>query len=159
MPLTGNFIETPFSQVVTALRRQSATGTLICAAERYEKSVYLKSGQIIFAASKDERDRLGETMVRAGMITQSQLRKTLELHRTSPVNKKIGSVMVEQGFVTPKELFNGLKFQVREILRGLLLLTEGAYRFEESIPRDIIPLQINMDDLMREAAQQAQRDT
>jgi hypothetical protein len=158
MSLTGNFKETPFSVVVAALSQQGATGTLICVAGRFEKSVYLKSGQIVFAASKDESDRLGETMVRVGMITRSQLSKTLELHQKSMGLKKIGAVMVEHGFVTPKELFNGLKHQVRGILRGLLLLTEGTYSFKETIPRDIIPLQISMDELMREAAQPVKRD-
>jgi hypothetical protein len=140
------------------LSQHGATGTLICVAGRFEKSVYLKSGQIVFAASKDESDRLGETMVRVGMITRSQLSKTLELHQKSMGLKKIGAVMVEHGFVTPKELFNGLKHQVRGILRGLLLLTEGTYSFKETIPRDIIPLQISMDELMREAAQPVKRD-
>jgi hypothetical protein len=158
MSLNGNFIDTPFSAVVVALRKQNATGTLICVAGRFEKSVYLKSGRIIFAASKDENDRLGEAMVKAGMITRNQLNATLELHQKSRGLKKIGAVMVEHGFVTPKELFNGLKYQVRGILRGLLLLTKGAYRFEETVPGDIIPLQIDIDELMREAGQPVKRD-
>jgi len=154
MARTGNFLETPFSDVVVSLQQQAATGTLTCAAGGYEKSVCLKSGQIIFATSQDVRDRLGEIMVATGKITRSQLEKALDLHKKSAGLKKIGAVMVENGFVTPKDLFNGLKHQVRSIIYSLILLTEGAYRFTEVLPPDVIPLQINMEELLREVIQQ-----
>jgi hypothetical protein len=154
---TGNFLETPFTDVISSLQRQGATGTLTCTAGGYEKTVCLKSGQVIFAASQDMRDRLGEIMVATGQITRSQLERALELHRKSAGIKKIGAVMVENGFVTPKDLFNGLKHQVRSIIHGLILLTEGTFRFTEALPPDVIPLQINMEELLREVIQQVKK--
>lgn len=148
--LSGNFIQTPFLDVLTILRLQKATGTLTCIIKNCEKQVYVKNGQIIFATSQDERDRFGETLVNIGMITRSQLNIVLEHHRKSSGIKKIGAIFVEHGFLTPKELFFGLKAQVRGILHSLLLVAEGDYKFEETIPPDVIPLQINIDELMRE---------
>jgi Domain of unknown function (DUF4388) len=66
--------------------------------------------------------------------------------------------MVENGFVTPKDLFNGLKHQVKSILLSLILLTEGTFRFAEALPPDVIPLQINMEELLREVIQQMKKD-
>jgi hypothetical protein len=154
LSLSGNLTETPFSDVIAKLCQQEATGTLTCRAKSTEKSVYLKNGQIIFSTSKDENDRLGEIMVKNGKITRSQLERSLDLHRKSAGLKKIGAIFVENGFISPKELFNGLKLQVRGIIHSLFLLTEGTYQFEERLPADTIPLQINMEDLLREVIQQ-----
>jgi hypothetical protein len=151
---SGNLNETPFSDVIAKLCQQEATGTLTCRAKGTEKSVYLKNGQIIFSTSKDENDRLGEIMVKNGRITRSQLERSLDLHRKSAGLKKIGAIFVENGFISPKELFNGLKLQVKGIIYSLFLLTEGTYQFEERLPADTIPLQINMEDLLRDVIQQ-----
>jgi len=154
LSLSGNLIETPFSDVIAVLRQQKATGTLTCGTGTDEKSLYVKNGHIIFATSKDERDRLGEIMVKNGNITRIQLERALKLHQNSAGLKKIGALFVEQGYVSPKDLFNGLKMQVRGIIHSLFLLTEGPYNFEERLPADVIPLQINMEELLREVIQQ-----
>jgi len=79
LSLTGNLIETPFSDILAVLRQQKATGTLTCGTGNAAMSVYVKNGQIIFATSMDERDRLGEVMVADGKITRSQLERALSL--------------------------------------------------------------------------------
>jgi hypothetical protein len=152
--LNGNLIETPFSDVIAVLRQQKATGSLTCGTGTAARSVYVKNGHIIFATSKDERDRLGEVMVADGKISRSQLERALTLHQKSAGLKKIGAIFVENGFVTPKDLFNGLKLQVRCIIRHLFLLTEGPYQFEEVMPAEVIPLQINMEELLKEVIEQ-----
>jgi hypothetical protein len=152
--LSGNLIEKPFSDIISVLQLQKATGTLTCGAGSDARSVYVKNGHIIFATSKDERDRLGEVMVAAGKISRSQLERALSLHQKSAGLKKIGAIFVESGFVTPKDLFNGLKLQVRAIIRHLVLMTEGPYQFDERMPAEVIPLQINMEELLREIVEQ-----
>lgn len=154
LSLSGNLIETPFSDVIAVLRQQKATGTLTCGTGEDEKSLYVKNGHIIFATSKDERDRLGEIMVKNGTITKGQLERALKLHQNSAGLKKIGALFVENGFASPKDLFNGLKMQVRGIIHSLFLLSEGPYNFEERMPADVIPLQINMEEVLREVIQQ-----
>jgi len=154
LTLSGNLIETPFSDVIAVLRQQKATGTLICGTGTDEKSLCVKNGNIIFATSKDANDRLGEVMVKYGTITRNQLERALKLHQNSAGLKKIGAIFVENGFVSPKDLFNGLKMQVKVIIHSLFLLTEGTYKFEERLPPDVIPLQINMEELLKEVIEQ-----
>lgn len=154
LSLSGNLTDTPFSDIIADLCQQKATGMLTCTSMGTEKSIYLKNGQIIFSTSKDENDRLGEIMVRNGKITRGQLERALDLHKKNAGLKKIGAIFVEHGFVSPKDLFNGLKLQVRGIIHSLFLMSEGTYQFEERLPSDIIPLQINMEELLREVIQQ-----
>jgi len=157
LTLSGNFKETSFSDVIAVLRQQQATGTLVCSAQSAEKNIVVKNGQIIFAFSNDEYDRLGEIMVQTGKITRQQLDMALDMHQKSAGLKKIGAIFVESGFVAPKDLFNGLKLQVRKIIQSLFLLNEGTYHFNEILPPDVIPLQINMEDLLREVLGQMKK--
>jgi hypothetical protein len=159
LSLSGNLNEIPFSDVLAVLHQQKATGTLTCGTGNAERSIYVNNGQIIFATSKDKRDLLGEVMVAAGKITRSQLERALSLHQKSAGLKKIGAIFVENGFVTPKDLFNGLKLQVRGIIHHLFLMTEGPYQFEERMPAKVIPLQINMEELLREVIDQMKLGT
>ncbi len=157
LTFAGNFKETSFSDIIATLRQQQATGTLVCITPSAEKNIVVRNGQIIFASSRDEQDRLGEIMVQAGKITRAQLNKALDIHQKSAGLKKIGAIFVEKGFVAPKDLFNGLKMQVRKIIQSLFLMNEGSYRFDETLSPDVIPLQIDMEDLLREIVQQMRK--
>jgi hypothetical protein len=150
LTLSGSFRDTTPTNVLSILQAQKATGTLTCTARGVEKSLYVQGGQIVFATSKDEQDRLGEIMVQQGKINRSQLERSLQIHRNSDGVKKIGAIFVENGYVTPKDLFNGLKQQVRNIIHSLFLLRDGQYRFQEHLPSDIIPLPINMEEVLRD---------
>ncbi len=158
LTLSGTLSETPLTDVISILRLRKATGTLTCTSAAVEKCLYVRGGEIIFATSKDERDRLGEIMVKEGKLSRAQLERALQIHQKSAGVKKIGSIFVESGYVSPKELFNGLKVQVRTIISSLFLLHDGHYRFDELLPPDIIPLPINMEELLRDVIQQLKKD-
>lgn len=157
LTLSGNFKDTSFSDVISVLRQQQASGTLVCTVRSFEKSVVMKRGEIIFASSSDERDRLGEVMIQAGKLTRQQLNRALDIHRKTAGLKKIGAIFVENGYVAPKDLFNCLKLQIRGIIQKLFSLSEGTYRFDETMPREVISLQINMEELLREVIEQMKK--
>ena len=157
LSLSGRFQETTFFDVLEILRLHKATGTIVCVHDRVEKSVCVKNGQVIFASSTDIQDRLGEVLVKAGKISRSQLEKVLQLHQKSAGLIKIGALFVENGYLTPKDLFNGLKLQVNQILHSVLTWNTGEYRFEERLPDNVIPLVINIEDLLRDAKRQSKK--
>jgi len=132
------------------LRSSKATGSLALQKGGVEKRIYVKEGRIIFASSTDPRDRLGDSLVRAGKLSRANLEQALVLYKKSAGLKKMGAILVENGFVPPKELFNGLKIQVKDIIFSLLLWEEGAFVFEERLPVDVIQLQINIQELIAE---------
>jgi len=158
LPLSGNFSETPFSDIITVLRLQKATGALACSVSGVRKTVYVKNGQIVFANSTDEKDRLGEVFVKAGMINRDQLASALELHKKSSGLRKTGAILVEMGFLSPKDLFSGLKQQVRGILHSLFIVEEGEFEFSEELPSEVIPLSIDIGELLREVIQQLKEE-
>ena len=157
-PPSGKIQSTPLPVILESMQKEKATGTLFVRYRNVEKCIHLKDGQIIFAMSTDKLDRLGETLVREGMLSREKMEAALKLHSKGVGFKKLGAVLVENGFLSPKDLFSGLKIQVKNIIYSLFLWEDAEYRFEERLPADIIKLQINLQDLLVEIIKRMKRE-
>jgi hypothetical protein len=156
--LSGKISFIPLADVLEQLRKKEATGTLIVSRDGLKKCIYLKSGQIVFATSTDSRDRLCEILVKTGKLTSENLEYANQLHKKNAGLKKMGAILVENGLISSKDLFFGLKDQVKEIIFSLFLLDEADYQFEESFPSNIIQLQFNFQDLIIEIIQRIKQE-
>lgn len=157
---SGNIRNTPLPDVLEQLRKSKATGTLTVRSsdDVIVKSIYIKDGQIVFASSTDIRDRLGEILVRSGKLTREKLDHALQLYNNNAGLKKLGAILVENELVNPKDLFNGLKTQVKDVIYSLFLWSEGDYRFEERMPSEIIHLQFDFQELIAEIIQRIKKE-
>ncbi len=153
LTISGNIQETPLPDILEGLKAMKATGALVVQTGSTQKTIYVEDGKIVFAASSDGRDRLGEVLVRAGKLSRENLEKALVISKRTAGFKKLGAILVENGYVKPQDLFAGLKFQVKEIISSIFLLQEGTYSFDPKLPPDIIPLHINMQELIQEIIQ------
>jgi hypothetical protein len=117
-----------------AFCQQERTGTLRVACGGNEKTVYFESGQIVFAASSHPDDRLGERLLRQGIITLDQLiDAVMQLH----TGKRLGALLVEAGSLEPEQLVGGVLSQVEAIVLDLFTWDEGDYSFDEGpLPTD-----------------------
>lgn len=157
-PLSGNFKDTPLTEILEELGTRRSTGTLTVHTADAEKFVHMKDGNIIYASSTDAQDRLGEILIREGRLSRENLEAALQLHKRAGGFKKLGALLVEKGFVAPKELFAGLKTQVKEIIYSLFLEENAQYSFEENLPPDVIQLQINIEELILEIIQRIKQE-
>ena len=150
IPLTGNIRDFSLSKILVYLNRNRKTGTLIVKIPAFTKKVYLDKGDAIFASSTYEDDRLGEMLIKAGKITIEQYEESVKLLKTK--NKRQGAILVELGHLTPKDLFWGVKYQVKEIIYSLFPLEDAEYEFVEGeIPaNEVITLKMSMGNLIYE---------
>ncbi len=110
------------------LCRRRATGVLHLQRGDVAKKVFFLEGHIVFAASSDPDDRLGELLLRDGLVDLEQLEDAIaKLY----LGKRLGTLLVEMGHLRPEDLVRGVIAQVREIVLGLFTWEEGAYRFDE----------------------------
>ena len=158
-PLSGKIQATPLPVILESLQKKKATGTLTVSCRGVDRCIHVKDGQIIFATSSDVHDRLGETLVREGMISKEKLETALKLYSKNVGFKKFGAILVENGFISPKDLFSGLKAQVKDIIYNIFLWDDAEYRFEGRLPADIIKLQINLQELLMEIIHRMKRQT
>ncbi len=156
--LSGKISFTPLPDVLEQLRQRKATGILTVSSGNVKKSIYLKNGQIVFATSTSNQDRLGEILVKAGKLKREKLEYALKIYNKNSGIKKLGAILVENGLITSQDLFGGLKAQVKDIIYSLFLLDDGDYQFEDLLPSDIIQLQINFQDLIAEIIQRIKQE-
>ena len=95
--------------------------------------------------------RLGELMIAAECITPEQLNKALEIQKKVP-GKKLGEILLEQGFTTQKRLYSVLERQlgVEFIdLTGMSIPKEMTRLLPRSIARkyNVVPVQATQDAL------------
>lgn len=150
MPLKGHTIDTSLPMILTYLNRNRKTGTLMITTPSFVKRIYLRKGDAIFASSTYQDDRLGEMLIKAGKITLEQYDESVKLLKTT--GKRQGAILVELGYLTPKDLFWGVKFQVKEIIHSLFFLEDAEYEFVEGeIPaHEVITLKMSMGKLIYE---------
>ena len=157
-PLQGKIQATPLPGILESLQKEKATGTLAVSCAGVRRCIHVRDGQIIFATSSDEHDRLGETLVKEGMISKEKLDIALQLYSKNVGFKKLGAILVENGFISPKDLFSGLKAQVKNIIYNIFLWNDAEYHFEGRLPSDVIKLQINLQELLMEIIHRMKRE-
>lgn len=124
------------------------TGTLTLEESGINKTLYLDQGRVVFAASTDPEDRLGQLFLRHGMISLSTLK---EAARASVQSKKrLGAWLVEQKAIRGQDLIWGVAEQVRNIVMGLFDWTRGEYQFRSGkLPtQEVITLKVPTGDLI-----------
>ena len=148
MKTQGSLAEQDFPRLVQALHERQWTGVLTLTHAGAGKSVVVQDGRMVFASSSSRDERLGELMLRRGRIT---LRQLGEAGKAMVPGKRLGTVLVEQGALAPKDLVRSVVEHTQEIIYAAFLLTDGQYRLEEGgDTKEAIKLNISTPDLILE---------
>ncbi len=142
--LRGQLRELPLPDILQHLRLSGATGVLSVVSGGARKALYLKKGRVLFASSNLPNDRLGEILIREGKITVDEYEASI---RAITKGKRQGKVLVEMGALSPKDLWEGVQAQVREIVFSIFLWDEGQFHFEESTLPDNERITVDLDIL------------
>jgi hypothetical protein len=155
-PSRGDLSASGLPQVLRPLVRARKTGVLRCTRERIVKTVYLSDGRLIFATSTDPDDRLGEMLMRKGLITYRALQESVQALQAG---KRQGTLLVENGAIRSRDLVEGVADQVQEIVHGLIQWESGQYEFGEGpLPsKEVIVLRMSTGDLLLEGVRRVQR--
>jgi Domain of unknown function (DUF4388) len=117
------------------------------------KTVYLHAGEVVFATSNQRVDRLGEYLVRTGAISQEQQDEAGRAYRPPA---PFGRFLVKLGFLSPRDLWFGVKGQVEEIVRSLFAFELGSVLFWEGEvrPDNVVRLALPTERLIAEGLEQ-----
>lgn len=153
---TGRLEHTSLPELLRPLVRQNRTGLLRLTRGSTVKTVYLREGRLVFATSTDPDERLGEMLLRKGLISYRTLEDSM---RAIQAGRRQGTILVESGDIRSRDLVEGVTEQVQEIIYGLFDWEEGEWRFEEGdLPsREVIVLRMSTGDLLREGIRRVQR--
>jgi len=146
--LEGSLAERDFPNLVQSLHERRWTGSMTLSNGGIGKSVSVQDGRLVFASSTSRDDRLGELLLRRGRLS---LRQYADAGSAIGPGKRLGTVLVEQGVLTPKELVRAVIEHTQEIIYGAFQWTEGHWRLAPGLDSaEAITLKISTPDLIME---------
>jgi hypothetical protein len=148
MKREGSLAERDLPTLMLSLYEERWSGEVTLTSAGVGKTVTVQDGKMVFASSSSTDDRLGELLLRRGRLSLQQF---VDGSNAMAPGKRLGTVLVEQGALTPKDLVAGVVDQTREIIYSLFLWTEGHYRVQEGPPSaEAIKLNLSTPDLIAE---------
>ena len=127
---------TPIAEPLRRLAAGRRSGDLQVQSGRAVKTIFFDNGRTIFAASNIKKDRLGESLVAQGRITEEEFRQAEALLKGDR-KLRIGDALVGAGLLQKSEIGRMVARQVNRIVLSTFAFTEGVASFEErptSIP-------------------------
>ncbi|HEX9240971.1 MAG TPA: DUF4388 domain-containing protein [Anaeromyxobacter sp.] len=149
--LMGSFGVLPLGDLVDLLSRRKATGTVTCERGTVRKTIQLRDGTAVGAASNDPREFLGQFLVNFGHLTEEQLTQAFRVQEETKV--RLGRVLVQVGLVPRETLRDVLAIKIRETLLDVFLWDSGVFSFDDDEPPrlDDDDPSIPLADIAREA--------
>jgi len=136
--------------------RKTGLLTFVRADER--RSVHVRRGHLVNADSNVREERMGDTMVRKGLLGEGDLKRAVGFMLRD--KKRLGVVLMELGLVDQDRLENAVAAHVHEVLSKVFAWTEGEYEFheqDENLPQEgEVTLRLSTGDLILEAARGVQ---
>jgi len=122
------------------------------------KELFFQNGEIVCAASTFPEEELGEVLYALGKVGREALQKARQLvgERTP-----VGKVLVDQGGITPQDLWQATRHQVESIVYNLFTFHQGGFSFVgRALEKDeILRLSMGTQNLIMEGLRRVDERT
>lgn len=132
MAIKGSLKEASLPDVLQLLAMGKKTGCLSVADRSNFGYIFFEQGHITYASIVNRRDRLGDILVKSGLITQEQLQAAIDVqgHRR---DKRLGELLVEMGVISRPSLEQYMRVQIEEAVYYLFTWSSGTFSFESDV--------------------------
>ena len=153
MAIRGSLKEASLPDVLQLLAMGKKTGCLSVTHRSNFGNIYFDRGRISYASIVNRRDRLGDVLVKSGVITQAQLEAAIGMQDRRR-ERRLGQLLVDTGALRIEELHDAIEVQIQEAVYFLFTWNQGTFNFEP----DVVPdshdhtVSINPESLLLEGA-------
>lgn len=153
MAIRGSLREASLPDVLQLLAMGRKTGCLSVTHRQAFGNIFFDRGRICYASIVNRRDRLGDLLVKNGLITARELEIAVAKQAKDP-DRRIGEILVEKRILAREELHQYIKHQIEEAVYYLFTWTQGTFSFEADVHPDAqdILVSINPESLLLEGA-------
>jgi Domain of unknown function (DUF4388) len=124
LTIRGSLEESAIPELLRSVCKNKESGVLTCYIREHKKSVFIEKGQMVFATSSSMDDWLGEFLLRSGRLT---VRGFLDATKFVRPGKRLGAILCDNGVISPDDLVDGVRDQVRSIIISLFDVVKGTY--------------------------------
>jgi tetratricopeptide (TPR) repeat protein len=153
MAIKGSLKEASLPDVLQLLALGQKTGCLSIADRSNFGYIYFDRGRICYASIVNRRDRLGDILVKHGLVSQEQLDAGIQ-QQEKQRDKKLGEILVGRSSISQTNLERYMRMQIEEAVYYLFTWTQGTFNFETDVrpeQQDFL-VSINPESLLLEGA-------
>jgi Domain of unknown function (DUF4388) len=149
LAIRGQIEHSSVPELLRSIVGSGETGVFTFRSGDITKSLYVQNGRVVFAASTDPDERLGESLLVRGKITARQYLEASKLIRPG---RRLGAILVEMQAIDPDELVPAVEQQVKDVLMDLFTWTTGEYEFvmKDMDPDSLLILNMSTENLVLE---------
>jgi len=151
----GDLSQTALPEILYTIDRFQVPGVIEASREGLVKQVYIKEGNVVHATSTDRADSLGSYLQRGGIISPDLYLETMrERERT---NKRYGLLLIENGILSPAEVYRAIRKQIEAIVWSLFYWQDGSviYSIGEFREPDAVRIQLPMRQVILQGIKRA----
>jgi tetratricopeptide (TPR) repeat protein len=136
MPIEGPLRELGIHDVFQLLDLSRKTGRLrvTSSLRDNEGTVFFVTGRIVGASIRSNPHPIGQLLLRAGRITESELDAARAVQRQPGEVRRIGEILVAHGALSSRELERQVRSQIEAVVFELMSWQEGYFSFTEESP-------------------------
>lgn len=148
--LEGELASIPFPELLHTLYVMGKSGRLLMKFEGVVKEIDVMEGYPVSVTTSLPAEYLGNFLVRMGVITEEIAVESVKKMQSS--GRLQGTVLLEMGLLTPQQLVNYLRMQVREKLFEIFSWHDGTYRFnaDPKVAGDIQNVDMSVANIINE---------
>lgn len=128
VPRSGSFEDQDVPRLLWRLHEDRFSGLARLQRGRAQKLVWLEGGEVVFVRSNLSTDRFVDGLLRRGVLTRPQYETARRLAAKQPT--RAGRLLVEAGFVKPREMHRLLQDHLTRVLDSTFSWTDGSWTLE-----------------------------
>ena len=133
MGFKGNLDSVSFADILNTLCRINKEGVLTVYDDKRTKAIYFRNNGVTLIGGK-QREKLGEMLVKAGLIEARELDTALTEHKET--NTPLREIFINQGIVSEEEIEEVVANQLEEEICDLFFWENANFSFEEGPPNE-----------------------
>ncbi|MQB00039.1 MAG: DUF4388 domain-containing protein, partial [Actinobacteria bacterium] len=149
--LKGTLDDFTLPDIFRLMSLAKKTGRMDVSRGAGEGRVFFREGDVYYAESSLSREPLGQKLIRARALTESQLNKALDTH--AQTGRRVGDIMIESGMVTSDQIEASVAQQIEDAVFDLLRWDLGEFTWETGAELEVeVPISVSVENLIMEAS-------
>jgi len=114
--------------MLSIIHRTEVSGVIEARYGEFIKRVWLGNGCVVHATSSDISDSLGSYLRKTDRLSDGQFQAAMQ-RRGEESGRRLGEILIEQGVLTPAQVYEAIREQIEGIVWSLFSWEEGMVTF------------------------------
>jgi len=146
MALRGDIKTFSLSAIGRMIHEEGKTGILRVTSGNQTTRIYFKNGGIVFLSGNVAEDlSLGSLLKANGLIDETRLQQSLKMAATG--GKRLGVVLIEQGYISKERLVRILHYQFKEAVTTMLTWQAGEFEYTDGLGDYVEDIHLTIDPI------------